>query len=78
MDVCAASQAGGRETFRLLAAVALTVSALLLAAAERPETAAQATALAWLNLLDSADYDNSWEAAAPIFRPAITATANMW
>ena len=41
-------------------------------AAEKPEDAAQAAAESWLPLVDAADYDASWEAAAKIFRQSVT------
>ena len=43
-----------------------------LAAADKPEAAARASALAWLTLVDEARYDESWEEAAAYLRKALT------
>ena len=40
--------------------------------ADKPEDAAQAAAEAWLPLVDAADYDASWEAAAKLFKQSVT------
>ncbi|HUI61810.1 MAG TPA: DUF4019 domain-containing protein, partial [Steroidobacteraceae bacterium] len=55
----------------IVAAVAL---ALVPALADEGESVSQAesAALAWLALTDAGAYDQSWDAAASIFRSAIT------
>ena len=40
--------------------------------ADKPEDAAQAAAESWLSLVDSGDYDASWDAAAKLFQQAVT------
>jgi hypothetical protein len=40
--------------------------------AEAPEDAAQAAAESWLELVDAEQYAESWEAAASLFRGAVT------
>lgn len=52
--------------------VALALSPLVLAAAEQPGIAAQASVVAWLKLVDSADYGGSWDTAASLFRHTVT------
>jgi len=62
----------------MIIARALTVFVLAVSitpaawAADKPEDAAQAAAESWLALVDAADYDASWEAAAKIFKHAVT------
>ena len=41
-------------------------------AAETPEAAAQAAALAWVQLIDAGNYANSWETAARSFKSSMT------
>ena len=41
-------------------------------AADKPEDAAQAAAETWLPLVDTGDYDGSWDAAAKLFQQAVT------
>lgn len=41
-------------------------------AADKPEDDAQAAAESWLALVDARDYDASWDAAAKIFKDAVT------
>jgi hypothetical protein len=51
--------------------------------AESPETAAESAALAWLRLVDSGNYAQSWSAASTVFRHRVselqwqTAAANV-
>jgi len=40
--------------------------------ADKPEDAAQAATESWLKLIDSGDYDASWEQAAKLFKGSIT------
>ena len=40
--------------------------------ADKPEDAAQAAADSWLKLVDTANYDASWEQAAEVFKGAVT------
>jgi hypothetical protein len=72
LDGRAAIQAPAMEHWRAPVAILALCLAPLLSAAQTPESTAEAAALAWLKLVDSADYDNSWDAAAPVFRQAIT------
>jgi hypothetical protein len=57
----------------LVLAVMLGASAQALRA-DTPEEAAQATALAWLRLIDAGDYARSWDESAAIFRNSISQT----
>jgi hypothetical protein len=61
---------------RVAAVVWLCVAAALVGgqsrAADSPEDAAQAAAESWLKLVDQGDYAASWDAAAALFRGAVT------
>ena len=48
---------------------------LIATAAPEPTTAAQAASKEWLKKLDAADYTGTWEAAASMFKAAVTAQA---
>lgn len=51
------------------------VTALLVGApahAESPEALAQKAAESWLKLVDAGQYAESWDAAAPVFKGAVT------
>jgi hypothetical protein len=52
-------------------AACLVTAAVRPAAADKPEEAARASALAWLALVDEAKYDESWEEAAAYMRNAL-------
>jgi uncharacterized protein DUF4019 len=41
-------------------------------AADKPEDAAQSGAESWLKLVDARSYDASWDAAAKLFKQAVT------
>ena len=57
-------------------AIAVCVLAISVSAtswsAEKPEDAAQAAAESWLKLVDAGEYGASWDAAAKIFKDAVT------
>jgi hypothetical protein len=58
---------------RTIAVCVLAVSIAAPArAADTPEDAAQSAAATWLVLVDAGNYDGSWEAAAKLFRDAVT------
>ena len=62
-------------TVILAGAVALlgcSVSPLRAAGADAPEQAAQRAAESWLRLTDSGQYGPSWDAAAQLFKGAVT------
>lgn len=70
-----------RKVTRNLWRMGIAGSALLLAmgllagrgwAAEKPEDAAQEAANAWLKLVDGGQYAESWDAAAGLFKGAVT------
>lgn len=65
-------RAAARLAFPTLSCFLLGVLGTGLRAAERPEDAAQAAAESWLELVDAAQYAESWEEAASLFRNAIT------
>lgn len=54
------------------ALLSLTLLAAPLRSAETPEDAAQAAAEAWLELVDTGQYDTSWKEASAFFRGAVT------
>ena len=56
----------------VLALVLVSSVAAPLRAADPPEKAAQAAAESWLALVDAGKYAESWDAAAPFFRKALT------
>ena len=56
----------------ILTLAVLISAAPRISAAETPEAAAQAAALAWVHLIDTGNYANSWETAAKSFKSAIT------
>ena len=60
-----------RSRLALLALLALVLQPPAIAA-ETPETEALEAAEAWLALVDSGDYDKSWDTAAAYCRGAIT------
>jgi len=55
-----------------MAVILLLSVAGSLRAADPPERAAQAAAETWLALVDAGKYAESWDAAAPFFRKALT------
>jgi hypothetical protein len=59
---------------RVIAVLALVTSigATTGRTADKPEDAAQAAAAPWLALVDAADYGASWDAAAKVFKSAVT------
>jgi hypothetical protein len=56
----------------IAASVVVMLSAGVAAAADKPEDAAQAAAESWLPLVDARKYDASWDAAAKLFKDAVT------
>ena len=61
-----------RRNLSLLLLVGLVLLGGRALPAESPEDAAQASAEAWLKLVDAGQYDASWKQAAKLFRGAIT------
>ncbi|MEP6883824.1 MAG: DUF4019 domain-containing protein [Gammaproteobacteria bacterium] len=61
-----------KNTYGLLALATLVFSQLIYAATNQAETAAETSAVAWLKLVDSADYAGSWDAAASTFKQSIS------
>lgn len=58
---------------RVIAVCALAISiGTPVWSAEKPEDAAQAAAGSWLKLVDAGEYGASWDAAAKIFKDAVT------
>jgi hypothetical protein len=55
-----------------LAALAVLLCAGAARAAETPEDLAQKAAETWLKLVDEGKYAESWAAAAPLFKDAVT------
>jgi len=63
-----------RRIFSAALTTFLLAAAILVAADESPEKAAEAAARSWLGLVDEGKYGESWDAAAAAFRASVTKT----
>ena len=63
-----------RRTFLHMSLVA-TATPMIATAAPEPTTAARAAITEWLKKLDATDYAGTWEAAASVFKSAVSVQA---